>query len=60
METLADKGTLQDKIASLTVLIQDNPIYNLDSLSRLVSMIKVGKRKECTLAIGMLIFIINS
>lgn len=52
MKTATQKGTVSDKIAASTVLIQDNPITNLDILRNLVSMVKVGKKKECIVVIG--------
>ncbi|KAL1517383.1 hypothetical protein ABEB36_001152 [Hypothenemus hampei] len=47
MKTVMNKGTVSDKIAAHTVAIQDNPICNLETLTTLVNMVKVGKKKEC-------------
>lgn len=52
MKTVMSKGTLSDKIAAHTVMIQDNPIANLDTIRNLVNMVKVGKKKECTSVMG--------
>lgn len=46
------KGTVSDKIASFTVTIQDNPVCSLEPLRNLVGMVKVSKKKECTVVIG--------
>ncbi|XP_056642195.1 CCAAT/enhancer-binding protein zeta [Diorhabda sublineata] len=48
MKTVMSKGTLSDKIAAHTVMIQDNPVANLETIRNLVGMVKVGKKKECT------------
>lgn len=52
MKTVMSKGTVSDKIAANTVTIQDNPVCNLENIRNLVSMVKVGKRKECIAVIG--------
>lgn len=52
MKTVMSKGTLADKIAAYTLLIQDDPVCNLSTLHNLINMVKVGKKKECTLVIG--------
>ncbi|KAJ3662377.1 hypothetical protein Zmor_006730 [Zophobas morio] len=54
MKTVMSKGTVADKIAACTVSIQDNPICSLDILQNLVNMIKVGKKKECTMVMETL------
>lgn len=52
LKTLTSKGTVSDKIAACTILIQDNPIYSLDILKHLINMVKVGKKKECIQVMG--------
>ncbi|XP_050301138.1 CCAAT/enhancer-binding protein zeta [Anthonomus grandis grandis] len=47
MKTVMNSGTVSDKIAAHTVAIQDNPVCNLETLTNLVNMVKVGKKKEC-------------
>ncbi|CAG9857672.1 unnamed protein product [Phyllotreta striolata] len=47
MKTVMSKGTLSDKIAANTIMIQDNPIVSLETVRNLVNMVKVGKKKEC-------------
>lgn len=52
MKTVMSKGTVSDKIAASTIAIQDNPVCTLDTLQNLINMVKVGKKKECVIAIG--------
>lgn len=52
MKTVMAKGTVSDKVAAYTVLIQDDPICNLSTIQNLISMVKVGKKKECVVVIG--------
>lgn len=48
-----NKGTLADKIAAHVVAIQDNPVFNLETLRNLLGMVKVAKKKECVSVMGM-------
>lgn len=52
MKTIMAKGTVSDKIAAFTVIIQENPVCNLEALRNLVGMVKVSKKKECVTVIG--------
>lgn len=52
-------GTLGDKIAALTLLVQESPIQNLTSLESLINMTKKKGKRECMMAAGMLIAFIN-
>lgn len=54
MKTLLSKGTVGDKLAASIILIQDNPKYNISRLSNLISMVKVAKKKQCTMIIDNL------
>ncbi|XP_044748436.1 CCAAT/enhancer-binding protein zeta [Coccinella septempunctata] len=47
MKSVMTKGTVSDKIASHTVMIQNDPVHNLELLRSFVGMVKVGKKKEC-------------
>ncbi|VEN49924.1 unnamed protein product [Callosobruchus maculatus] len=60
MKTMLSKGTISDKIAAHTLLIQENPVCNLDTLRNLVSMVKVSKKKECIAVLGTLVEIFLS
>nr|CAI5855010.1 unnamed protein product [Callosobruchus analis] len=55
MKTMLSKGTISDKIAAHTLLIQENPVCNLDTLRNLVSMVRVSKKKECIAVLGTLV-----
>lgn len=54
IKTVLSKGTASDKVAAYTVLIQDNPIYNLKTIQDLVGMVKVGKKNDCLIVIQTL------
>lgn len=57
IRTVLAKGTSSDKIAAYTILIQDNPVYNLKSIQDLVGMVKVSKKKECLTVIRKFFFL---
>lgn len=50
MNDLAGKGTLSDKIAAMTVLIEMNPLCTLNNLRQLISMTKKKGNRESRLA----------
>ena len=52
MKTVLSSGTLADKIAALTVLIQESPAHNLSHLDTLIAMAKKKGRRENIQAIG--------
>ncbi|GLV42792.1 uncharacterized protein CBL_03532 [Carabus blaptoides fortunei] len=54
MKTVMSKGTVSDKVAAYTVLIQDDPVCNLATLRNLINMVKVGKKKECLIVMDTL------
>ncbi|XP_053394163.1 CCAAT/enhancer-binding protein zeta-like [Mercenaria mercenaria] len=54
MKTVLSSGTLADKIAALTVLIQESPIHNLSHLDTLITMAKKKGRRENIQAIDAL------
>ncbi|XP_052742674.1 CCAAT/enhancer-binding protein zeta [Bicyclus anynana] len=45
-KTLLTKGTIADRVAAATILIQDNPIYNLTALRNLINGVKPAKKKD--------------
>jgi ribosome biogenesis protein MAK21 len=49
---MMNKGTVADRVAAHTIAIQDSPVHTLVLLRNLVSMVKVNKKKECTMVIG--------
>ncbi|KAK9877934.1 hypothetical protein WA026_020157 [Henosepilachna vigintioctopunctata] len=46
MKTIMSKGTLADKVASYTVVIQNSPVHNLDTLKNFISLVKIEKHQE--------------
>ncbi|XP_064489791.1 CCAAT/enhancer-binding protein zeta-like [Ornithodoros turicata] len=50
VHTVLSKGTLADKVAAHTLLIQDSPVHNLSSLDTLISMVSPKGKKECLMA----------
>lgn len=56
MKTVMSKGTVSDKIAAYTILIQDSPVFNLETIRNAICMVKVGKKKECVAVIGKKIY----
>ncbi|XP_061725077.1 LOW QUALITY PROTEIN: CCAAT/enhancer-binding protein zeta [Cydia pomonella] len=44
--TLLNKGAIGDRVAAATILIQDNPIYNMTALRNLVNNVKPAKKKD--------------
>ncbi|XP_050436271.1 CCAAT/enhancer-binding protein zeta [Adelges cooleyi] len=51
---IAKQGTYSDKIAALTIKIQEDPFHNVAALQNLVNMVKIGKKQQCTLVIDSL------
>ena len=47
-------GTLSDKIASLTMLIQESPVHSLSALNGLLAMASKKGKRECIQATGLL------
>ncbi|XP_042899451.1 CCAAT/enhancer-binding protein zeta [Parasteatoda tepidariorum] len=47
-------GTLSDKISAHTLLIQDCPVYNLNSLEVLIGMVNTKGKRECLMAMDSL------
>lgn len=56
MKTVLAGGTLKDKTAALTVLIQESPLHNLPNLDTLINMIKKKGRREAMMALGIYSF----
>lgn len=51
---IAKQGTYSDKIAALTIKIQEDPLHNVAALQNLVHMVKIGKKQQCSLVIDSL------
>ncbi|XP_064599583.1 CCAAT/enhancer-binding protein zeta-like [Liolophura sinensis] len=54
IKTVLKSGTIGDKMAALTLLVQDSPVHNLSSLDSLVAMAKKKAKRECILAVDTL------
>lgn len=54
MRSVMSKGTGRDKVAAFTLMVQDNPLYNLSALRSIINLIRPGK-KESILAIDTLV-----
>ncbi|XP_063835246.1 CCAAT/enhancer-binding protein zeta-like [Ostrinia nubilalis] len=52
--TLLNKGAIGDRVAAATILIQDNPLYNLTALRNLVNSVKPAKKKDGIIVIDAL------
>ncbi|OWF52318.1 CCAAT/enhancer-binding protein zeta-like [Mizuhopecten yessoensis] len=50
IKTVLVSGTLSDKIAALTLLVQESPIHCLNSLDSLIAMAKKKGKRECMMA----------
>lgn len=46
MQTVAQGGTLSDKLAAATVMLQDSPLHRMDSLKMLVGIVVFGARNR--------------
>ncbi|KAI1897384.1 hypothetical protein AGOR_G00082750 [Albula goreensis] len=55
MKTVVSTGTLADRMAAMTLLIQDAPIHSLQFLENLVAMVKKkGSRRQSLMALDTL------
>ena len=53
IKTVLTSGTLSDKMAALTVLVQESPAHNLTAIDMLVAMAKKKGKREAMLASGL-------
>ncbi|CAG5136433.1 unnamed protein product, partial [Candidula unifasciata] len=51
LKTVLSSGTLSDKMAALTLLIQESPLHNLASVDSLISMSRKKGRREAMMAV---------
>ena len=51
-QTVLASGTLADKMAALTLMVQDSPLHSLASLDSLVAMAGKKGKREALLAVG--------
>lgn len=54
LKTVLSSGTLGDKVAALTLLVQESPFHTLASLDGLLAMASKKGKRESILAIGAL------
>uniref|UniRef100_A0A8C4R5G3 CCAAT/enhancer-binding protein zeta n=1 Tax=Eptatretus burgeri TaxID=7764 RepID=A0A8C4R5G3_EPTBU len=55
IKTVARGGTLADRMAAATILIQDAPLHNISSLELLVTQLRhKGGRRQCLMALDTL------
>ncbi|PVV03026.1 hypothetical protein BB560_002500 [Smittium megazygosporum] len=54
VSSILKSGTLSDKISALTLLSQESPIHNIDSIKTLMSMARKKHRREALLAVSSL------
>ena len=52
IKTVLKSGTLGDKVAALTILVQDSPVHNLSSLGSLIGMMHKKSNRESLMALG--------
>ena len=50
-------GTLPDKLAALTLLVQESPVHNMAALDSLVNMTKKKGKREAMLAAGLSVLV---
>ena len=51
-KTILSSGTLSDKMAALTLMIQDSHFHNLGGVDTLVAMVSSKGRREALIALG--------
>ncbi|GFO27381.1 CCAAT/enhancer-binding protein zeta-like, partial [Plakobranchus ocellatus] len=54
MKTVLASGTLSDKMAALTLLVQESPLHNMSSLDSLISMAGKKGKREAMMAVDTL------
>ncbi|XP_065069004.1 CCAAT/enhancer-binding protein zeta-like [Rhopilema esculentum] len=54
LRTVLSSGTLSDRVAAITMLLQDSPVHQMRCLESLISMAKKKGRREAIMAIDSL------
>lgn len=49
---MAKSGTSADKVAALTLMVQESPVHNLAALFSLINLAKVSKKHQFVLVVG--------
>ena len=52
LKGVMSSGTLGDKMASLTLLVQESPVHSLSAINGLLAMAAKKGKRECILATG--------
>ncbi|KAI7833255.1 CBF/Mak21 family-domain-containing protein [Kickxella alabastrina] len=52
VSNILTSGTLSDRVAALTLIVQESPVHNLKSLAQLMSMVQKKNRREALMAVG--------
>ena len=52
---MVSSGTLADRAAALTTLVQQDSIHNIYNLQNMVNMVQKKDRRESMAAIGMVV-----
>lgn len=52
MKTVLSSGAVGDKMAALTVLVQESPFHGLQHIETLIGMAKKKGKRECIMATG--------
>ena len=55
LRTVLTSGTLKDKMAAWTLMIQEAPVHNIASLEHLIAMVAKKGRREALMALGRLL-----
>lgn len=54
LKSVVSSGTLKDKVAAMTIQVQESAIHGLKALDMLMGMAKKKGRRECTMTIDMM------
>jgi ribosome biogenesis protein MAK21 len=54
LKQVLSSGTLTDKVAAMTLMVQESPLHRLDTLDSLMSMARKKGRREATMAMDAL------
>ncbi|KAJ2606713.1 RNA-binding ribosome biosynthesis protein mak21 [Coemansia sp. RSA 1722] len=52
MSKILSSGTLSDRVSALTLIIQESPVHNLNTLGQLMNMVHKKNRREALMAVG--------
>lgn len=58
LKTVLTSGTLSDKMAALTLQVEESPVHSLSALDSLVAMVHKKGKREAMMAAGIFFFYI--